>query len=204
MSLAHDPYNLIVCGVGGQGNILIARLIGRILARQGCFLTIGETFGAAQRGGSVFSSMRISRQGYLGPLIPQGQAHLILSMEPLETLRMLSLFGNDQVQSISNTQSVLPVGVLAGRSQYPPLARLQEAISELSARAWFVDATVKAVELGAPIVSNIVLLGALLGSGALPVSPEEVRQEMESTFPAGKLALNQKALNLGMEALQAH
>lgn len=67
MSLATDPYNLIVCGVGGQGNILIARLIGRILAENGYHLAIGETFGAAQRGGSVFSSLRISKST---PMVP--------------------------------------------------------------------------------------------------------------------------------------
>ena len=70
MSLSQEPYNLIVCGVGGQGNILIARLIGRILAGQGYCISIGETFGAAQRGGSVFSSLRLSRERYYGPSDP--------------------------------------------------------------------------------------------------------------------------------------
>ena len=73
MSLPRDPFNLIVCVVGGQGNILIARLIGRIMVKQGYHLAIGETFGAAQRGGSVFSSLRISKKKALRPLDPQIQ-----------------------------------------------------------------------------------------------------------------------------------
>lgn len=200
MSLATDPYNLIVCGVGGQGNILIARLIGRILAKKGYYLSIGETFGAAQRGGSVFSSLRISKDKFYGPLIPQGRANLILSLEPLETLRMLSNFGNELVVTLSNTQTTMPVGVLAGRAQYPPDAKLRQAIEDLSQKAWFVPATEIAVELGAPIVSNIVLLGALLGAGLLPISEEEVKQDMRSTFPSSKLAINYKALESGMQA----
>ena len=199
MSLATDPYNLIVCGVGGQGNILIARLIGRILAKNGYYLSIGETFGAAQRGGSVFSSLRISKNKFYGPLIPQGMANLIVSLEPLETLRMLSKFGNEGVVTLSNTQTTMPVGVLAGRSQYPGQEELSKAITELSKQAWFVPATDIAVELGAPIVSNIVLLGALLGAKLLPISEEEVKEDMRSTFPASKLDLNYQALKRGME-----
>ena len=52
-----DPLNLIICGIGGQGNILISRLLGRTLTDKGYLVTIGETFGAAQRGGAVFSSI---------------------------------------------------------------------------------------------------------------------------------------------------
>ena len=203
MSLASEPYNLIVCGVGGQGNILIARLIGRILAHKGYNLTIGETFGAAQRGGSVFSSLRISKNKQYGPLIPSGGANLIVSLEPLETLRLLSLFGNEQVMTLSNTQTTLPVAVLAGRAQYPDGDKLRQAITDLSKQAWFVPATDIAVELGAPIVSNIVLLGALLGANLLPISEEEVKEDMASTFPPSKLELNYQALQRGMQACVA-
>ena len=201
MSLATDPYNLIVCGVGGQGNILIARLIGRILANNGYYLAIGETFGAAQRGGSVFSSLRISKKRAYGPLIPQGGANLIVSLEPLETLRLLSNFGNENVVTLSNTQTTMPVGVLAGRADYPNADKLRQAIEDLTAKALFTPATDIAVELGAPIVSNIVLLGALLGAKLLPISEEEVKEDMRSTFPPSKLELNYQALQRGVETV---
>ena len=199
MSLPRDPFNLIVCGVGGQGNILIARLIGRIMVKQGYHLAIGETFGAAQRGGSVFSSLRISKKKAYGPLIPKHSADLILSLEPLETLRMLTNFGNEQVLTVSNTQSILPVGVLAGRNTYPELDTLKKAIENLSSRAWFVPATDIAVELDSPIVTNIVLLGAMLGAGLLPIEVAEVKKDMENTFAPDKLELNYQALQRGIE-----
>jgi len=200
MSLPSEPYNLIVCGVGGQGNILIARLIGRILARKGYQLAIGETFGAAQRGGSVFSSLRISSKKTYGPLVPSGRGNLIVSLEPLETLRMLSMFGNEDIVTVSNTQSVLPVGVLAGRTKYPGAAELREGIIALSKQASFVPSTDIAVELGVPIVSNIVLLGALLSLGLLPITEEEVKADMASTFAANKVELNYTALQRGSQA----
>src|SRR5271157_3649585 len=149
-----DPLNLIVCGIGGQGNILISRMIGRILSEKGYYITIGETFGAAQRGGAVHSSMRISRKRYYGPLIPKGKGHIILSLEPLETLRILSAYGNQNVLTISNTQPVYPVGVAAGKAQYPDLHNLIEAVQNLSKACWFVNVSQKAIDLSAPIADN--------------------------------------------------
>ncbi len=160
-----DPLNLIVCGIGGQGNILISRMIGRILSEKGYYITIGETFGAAQRGGAVHSSMRISRKRYYGPLIPKGKGHIILSLEPLETLRILSTYGNENVLTISNTQPIYPVGVAAGKAQYPDLHELMEAVQNLSKASWFVNVSQKAIDLGSPIAANIILLGSLIGTG---------------------------------------
>ncbi len=199
-----DPFNLIVCGVGGQGNILISRMLGRILYRKGLKVSIGETFGAAQRGGAVFSSLRISRKRVYGPLIPQGRAHLILSLEPMETLRMLAGYGNEEVTVITNTEPIYPVGALAGRSRYPELGRLLQAIRELSGQCWTVNANELAARLGAPVVANIVLLGCLVGTARLPIEVREVEADIRETLPADKVELNSQALALGFEAIAAH
>lgn len=74
ITLQHDPYNLIITGVGGQGNVLASRMVGDMLSRKGFDITIGETFGASQRGGSVMSHIRISKKGSLSPQIPKGKA----------------------------------------------------------------------------------------------------------------------------------
>ncbi|MCK4262805.1 MAG: 2-oxoacid:acceptor oxidoreductase family protein, partial [Dehalococcoidia bacterium] len=71
--MSADPLNLIICGVGGQGNILMSSLVASALTRKGYYVAIGETFGAAQRGGAVFSSVRISARHPYGPLIPEGR-----------------------------------------------------------------------------------------------------------------------------------
>lgn len=203
MSVEKDPLNLIICGVGGQGNILLSRMIGRILTAKGYKVTIGETFGAAQRGGSVFSGMRISKNRLFGPLVPEGRGHIILSLEPLEALRMLTLFGNPEVVTVTNTQPIYPVGVLAKRLTYPDLEELKGAISRLSKASWFLDATAIAMELGSPIVANIAMVGAITGSQTLRVTYEEVEEEIKSSFPAAALDLNLKALSVGFQAISA-
>jgi indolepyruvate ferredoxin oxidoreductase beta subunit len=201
MKPQHDPLNLMVCGVGGQGNILISRMIGRILTRNGYFVTIGETFGAAQRGGPVFSSLRISKKKGYGPLIPEGKAHVIVGLEPLETLRTLTGYGNPDVITLTNAHPLYPVGVLSKRLVYPDLGPLQEAIENLSKRAIFIKATDMATELGVPIASNIVMLGALVSSDAIPISEGDVQEEIRKSLPHSKVDINQKALSLGINAL---
>ena len=195
-----EPFNLVVCGVGGQGNILISRLIGRILTAQGYTVSIGETFGAAQRGGSVFSSLRISKKRLLGPLIPKGQANIILSLEPMEALRQMKFLGNPEVRVLSNTKIVQPADVLAGKVTYPDFADLKSAITALSRQAWFVPATDIALDLGSAIVSNIVMLGALIGSKTMPISLEQAEAEVRATLPDSQIELNAEALNRGYQA----
>ena len=201
MKSPHDPLNLIVCGIGGQGNILISRMIGRILTRKGYLLTIGETFGAAQRGGPVFSSLRISKRKYYGPLIPEGKAHVILSLEPMETLRTLHIYGNSQVITLTNFHPVYPVGVLSQRLVYPDLDAIKGAIQSLSMTSSFVNATEIAIELGAPIASNMVMLGALAGTEEVPLNEKDVEEEIRTTFPGSKVGLNLKALGMGTHTL---
>ena len=201
MNARMDPLNLIISGIGGQGNILLSRMIGRILTRKAYLVNIGETFGAAQRGGAVYSSMRVSKTVSHGPLIPDGRAHLVLSLEPLEALRMLTLFGNPEVKTVTNTEPIYPVGVLSKRLQYPDLERLKKAVEGLSGASWFVDATQLALGLEAPIVANIVMLGALAAVGEIPMTEEDVEEEIRNSFPTPKVDLNLSAMRAGLEAV---
>ncbi len=201
MIINADPLNLIVCGVGGQGNILISRMIGRILSGKNYYVTIGETFGAAQRGGAVYSSMRISQKRYYGPLIPKGKAHIVAGLEPLETLRILTQYGNKNVMTVTNTQPVYPVGTLSGKVEYPDLDTLKRTINSLSRSAWMVNVTKMATNLSVPIVANIILLGSLLGIGKMPLNSAEVENEIRSSFPGPAAELNLKALQMGTEAV---
>ena len=86
MATGKENYNLIITGVGGQGNVLSSQLIGQALVGKGYFVTIGETYGASQRGGSVMSHIRISSQKQLSPLIPRGKADIVVGLEPVEAL----------------------------------------------------------------------------------------------------------------------
>lgn len=193
-----DPLNVIVTGVGGQGNVLITQLIGRVLVKAGSHVTIGETYGASQRGGAVMSHLRISRDAQYGPLIPEGEAHVVLGLEPLETLRVLAQFGNSGVTVIANSRPIQPLAVTTGAAEYPSREQVVSILKELSSRAWLIDATDIALDLGSGILTNIIMLGALVGSGVLPTGPERFEQELRESLPADKLDLNLEAFRRGI------
>ena len=201
MAISADPLNLIICGVGGQGNILLSGMVGGAYIKKGCFATIGETFGAAQRGGAVFSSVRISKKREYGPLMPEGKAHLILGLEPIETLRMVQKYANPETVCISNVYPVIPASVSANRETYPDIEDIKSAVSTLCKEAWFVDATSIALQLNAPIAMNIVMAGALLGTGQLTLTDEDFKTELRESLPPDRLDLNFEALARGMKAV---
>ena len=204
MTICADPLNLVISGVGGQGNLLLSRLIGRILLRKDYLVAVGETLGVAQRGGAVMSNMRISKKMLFGPLIPEGKSHIILSLEPLETLRMLVRYGNPKVVTITNFNPLFPVSVLSRKERYPDFGVLREAITQLSKSAWFVDATNMGLKLGTPIVANVIMLGALVGLNLLPVTETEIEEEIKSSFTSDRVELNIKALKMGIDAIKGN
>lgn len=201
-ALVSDPYNLIITGVGGQGNVLASKLVGSMLADQGYHITIGETFGASQRGGSVMSHLRISGSASQSPQIPRGKAHMVVALEPTEALRVLKEYGNPGVKVITNTRAVYSVGVICGEAVYPALDDLKDWVNRLSAAAWFIDATDEAVKLGSPILSNVLLVGALAGVGDLPLDRDGFCKVMGRTMSSAKVAVNVTAFDKGLSMVR--
>ncbi len=200
MAIIKDPLNLIICGVGGQGNILASQLTATAAISEGFYTSIGETYGASQRGGSVMSHVRFSKEFQYGPLIPDGNADIILGFEPLETFRVLAAYGNDDTEVIFNPRPNYPVSVLTGGDTYPPVDELCAKIKHLAKRARMVRATDLAKELGALVAQNVVMVGALAGSGLLPVSLSSFNSAVEEIFENSekKRGFNMKALELGV------
>ena len=200
-TLPHDPYNIIITGVGGQGNVLASRLLGQIMSRQGLWVTIGETFGASQRGGSVMSHLRISAQSGWSPQIPAGRAHVVIALEPSEAFRVLAAYGNPETEVIWNTRPIQPVKVIAGEATYPPRETLASGLAELSARNWPLEATAEAQRLGNPILGNIMLIGALAAVSELNISREFFAEAIAEMMPQSKVPINLEAFDLGRAAL---
>ncbi|MBI5843269.1 MAG: indolepyruvate oxidoreductase subunit beta [Deltaproteobacteria bacterium] len=200
--LAKDPTNVIITGVGGQGNVLASRLLGNMLSRKGLNVTIGETFGASQRGGSVMSHLRISAKGSWSPQIPKGAADVVVALEPIEALRVLGEYGHPGVKVLANTRSIYPVGCISGDMAYPSLEEVKKGVGELSAASWFIDATDEAVKLGAAILGNVIMMGALAGTGVLPIDRETFTQTVTAAMDASKVDINLKAYDLGLSLVQ--
>jgi indolepyruvate ferredoxin oxidoreductase beta subunit len=199
--LHHDPLNVIITGVGGQGNVLASQIIGQGLLQKGFKVTVGETYGLSQRGGAVMSHIRISEKDRMGPIIPEGLAHVVLGLEPVEALRVLGPYGNRDVTTIVNARPVYPLGVIAGEIEYPDLHEVKKTLEVLSKQVFWVEATDIAVELGHAIMTNVVMMGALMGTGLLPVTKEELLPVLSETLPPRRLNQNIEAFNRGLEAV---
>ena len=197
VSLAKDPYNIIITGVGGQGNVLAARLLGDMLAAKGLLITIGETFGASQRGGSVMSHLRISGKSVASPQIPRGGADVIVSLEPAEALRVLAVYGNPGTILLTNNHAIYPVGVIKGELDYPPVNEMKEAVSRILPAAYFLDATERALVLGNSILTNIVMLGALGRLAVVPFNREDFHEAIALRLQPGQVAINLEAFDAG-------
>jgi indolepyruvate ferredoxin oxidoreductase beta subunit len=194
--------NLIIAGVGGQGNVLCSVILAEALMNKGLNVTVGETYGASQRGGAVMSHVRASAQRPLPPIIPRGMTHVIMALEPVEAIRVLSSYGHRAVAVLVNTRPVYPVDVTSGQDRYPSMEEIRQAVEELSDRCVFVDATQKALQLGDPILTNIIMIGALVQLGWAPLGPDDIRSVLSERFKGGGLSLNIRALEEGMAMIE--
>lgn len=197
-----DPLNIIVCGTGGQGNVLLSSFVAMAFAKKSYNTTIGETFGLSQRGGAVMSHVRVSKKRQYGPLIPEGQGHVILSLEPMETLRVLGNYGNPEVKVISNVRPVYPMEAITGDKDYPEMEEVKRAIRELSSKSWLLDATQISLEMGDPILTNMIMMGALVQTNVVNLSKSDIETIIRETFPDKVAQTNITAATRGMLAVQ--
>lgn len=197
-----DPYNVIITGVGGQGNVLAARMLGGIMAAKGYNVTIGETFGASQRGGSVMSHLRISKKTVFSPQIPRGQADLVVALEPVESVRVMAGYGNMNVKVIANTRPIFPVGVICGELNYPSIDDIRKSLSGLCGEMHLIPATDEAVKLGHPILGNVMMIGAVAGLGVLPFDEGDFEKVVKGNVPDSKIAVNMTAFRAGMDMVK--
>ena len=202
MFLSKDPLNIIIGGVGGQGNVLASQIVGEMLVSQGYVITIGETYGASQRGGAVMSHLRISPKDQFSPLIPEGQCDLLVALEPVEGLRILDIYGNPRVMTLLNTRPIHPIDVISGDATYPEVSKVISKIKELSRRVWTLNATEIALEMGDPIFSNIVMLGALCAIDVLPINRQGFETIIRDLLPSRLLEGNLKAFDKGRQVVQ--
>jgi indolepyruvate ferredoxin oxidoreductase beta subunit len=199
-TLLKDPFNIIITGVGGQGNVTASRMLAGMLVDKGYSVTIGETFGASQRGGSVMSHMRVSKKGAWSPQIPKGKADLVVSLEPSEAIKVLAVYGNPDTQSLSNNRPIYSVRVIAGDDKYPDMADIRATIEGLTMRSFMISATEEALKLGNSVYRNVIMIGAVGGMDLLAVTKDDFRIVLARGMSEDKVAVNVKAYEIG-EAL---
>ncbi len=199
-----DPINIVITGVGGQGNVLASQILGRAALKQGFKTTIGETFGLSQRGGGVMSHIRLSEKNNYGPLIPPNMAHIIVGLEPLEALRILPEYGNEDTLFVVNARPIYPLNVIAGDVKYPDPEWIRQILIESGKRLFWLEATQLALELGGPIMLNMIMLGALCALPGFPVGGNDIKNVLKDVFSQSKVGLNSKAVDVGGDLIQRH
>ena len=198
MTLEKDPLNLIITGVGGQGNVLASQVVAWAAIREGLYVTVGETYGASQRGGAVMSHLRLSAESQHSAWIPEGQADIVVGLEPVEALRVIGEFGNPKTKVIVNPRPIYPIGVLSGEAEYPPAEQVLGKLGELVDRVKVVEAT----EAGETVlVANMVMVGALAGSGLVPIAIASFEEAIAEIIAPKDLQSNLQAFKKGMEAI---
>lgn len=183
-------YDILLAGVGGQGVLSIAAIIAAAAMKDGLQVRQSEVHGMSQRGGEVQAHLRISDTTIASDLIPTGQADMILSMEPMESLRYLQWLSKDGVL-ITAAEPFVNI------PNYPEIEKIYGAIKALP-KARIVDALDLAKEAGNPKCENMVLIGAALEY--IPVKKETIVSSVEARFAKKDPALvqaNIKALELG-------
>lgn len=184
--------NIILCGVGGQGTVLASRLISSAAMARHIPVLSAETIGMAQRGGSVFSHIRIG-EGTYSPMIARGEADLILGFEPGEAVRLLP-FLKPEGQVVVSSRAVMPVTAALSDTGY----RAEDMLAYLSSRVehlTVVDAEKALQEVGSPKVLNLILLGAAVRSGALGLEAEDLKDAVRRLIPEKFHELNFRALD---------
>lgn len=195
-------WRIVIVGTGGQGVLTAARVLCDCFTGRGHRVVSGQLHGMAQRGGSVQSSVIID--GGKSPVIASGRADFVLGFEPVETVRALPLMSARSVVYM-NTVPVVPyiLGQQAvleeGTAQYPDVGRLAESIRRVTSQLSAFDATRLAQEAGSARAVNMIMLGCLLGSRALPCTADEFWDSVAGTMPRGLVRTNRGAFARGVE-----
>lgn len=193
-------FDIVIAGVGGQGNILASRVLARAALAAGLEVRTSENIGMAQREGPVASHIRMGKR-LAGALIPDGEADLIIGLELAETVRALPKLRSGG-RAVVSTTVIKPPSVLLGTSTYDVpglLGYLKERVPDVL----LIDAEELAVQAGNRKAANSVLLGALSTlDGFVPVSADQLLSALLETLPPRLHEVNRRAFVLGQQAVK--
>lgn len=190
--------NIVLAGVGGQGIITGANILGKAAVKAKVPVFVSEVHGMAQRGGSVNCTVRLGAVS--GPLVPSGSADALISLEPIEALRNIS-YTNRNTIIVTDINPVVPFTVSVGSEKYPKLDAVFHEL-ERYGKVYKINAVKIAEDAGASITKNIVMLGALAAIDILPFKPQVLLETILENVPAKFKDINKKAFEGGMKAIR--
>ncbi|MDD5503065.1 MAG: indolepyruvate oxidoreductase subunit beta [Candidatus Thermoplasmatota archaeon] len=191
-----ETLDFIFAGVGGQGSVIAARMIGDAAIEAGYRVAIGETHGAGQRGGSVLSHVRLWKEGSYGPLIMDASADVVLGLEPFEALKSAARFLKDSGTVVTSDHPILPPN-----KNYPSMDDIFANAGKIAAKIYALDATQIAKDAGDVASLNIVVIGAAFGAGVLPINEEILKKTIAERFPKAA-GINLNVFELGKKMVK--
>lgn len=193
-----DKTSIVLTGIGGQGVITAANILGKATVNAKVNVYVSEVHGMAQRGGAIICTVRMGNVS--GPLVASGTADVIVSTEPIEALRYIQ-YANKKTKVITDINPVIPFTVTVGEEKYP---NVEDVFNEIRSYAelYTIDALKIAKQSGAIITKNIVMLGALVAADILPFKSEILLQTILDNVPAKYKEINRKAFEGGIKAIK--
>ena len=191
-----NHYSIYICGVGGQGIIKTSTIIGEAAMNQGLDVVMSEIHGMSQRGGSVSTELKIG--GYSSSIIPNNSSDMLLSFEPIETLRGLNK-ANSQTKIVYNIHPIIPS---SSDRAYPSVSSITNALKENFKYVLPVDGTKLAIEAGSVLSLNMVLLGAVTADDKFPIKKEFVIEAMKNNLKDKFWDMNLKAIESGYKSIK--
>jgi len=190
---------ILIVGVGGQGALTIAEFLGSAALHSKHQVMVGQLHGMSQRGGSVECSV------LFGPgsssFIGNGQADVVLGLEPLEVLRALPRMSKKTIV-VMNLGRIMPFSLAIKGIPYPPLETILSGVRKIAPTLFEIDATELVRRTGAIRTLNVAMLGALAGLKLLPFEPKVLWQAIEKGSPSKFVDKNRLAFELGLEAVK--
>jgi indolepyruvate ferredoxin oxidoreductase, beta subunit len=190
--------DILVTGVGGQGNILASDIIGEVAIDAGFDVKKTDTLGMAQRGGSVLSNVRIADHVY-SPIIQEGEVDILLAFEKLEAARWANYLRKGSTVIINN-QSVPPLSVILSNSRYPEDEQITSLLRQKTGDIYFIEAARRARELGNARTLNIFMLGCV--SAFMPFKEESWKARLAEHLPTNLRPINLIAFDAGRKEIK--
>ncbi|MFQ5599788.1 MAG: indolepyruvate oxidoreductase subunit beta [Candidatus Krumholzibacteriia bacterium] len=193
-----ERFKLLIVGVGGQGVLTSARLLGEAALIAGMQVVVSQMHGMSRRGGSVQASVLIGPGR--SPFMTNHTADIVLGLEPLEALRARSWM-SARTQVTVNVGRIVPATLAQQGVGYPDLSTLLSEIRSVAPETVVVDGSALLESLGFPRGLNILMLGALAGLDVLPLTGEAVWHGIERRCPPRQIEPNRRAFALGKETV---
>ena len=195
-------YSIFLCGVGGQGLVLLTSVIGNACAKSGIKAVTGEMYGLSQRSGSVFVHMRIGEDAY-SPLIPYGSADIIVSLEAIEALRYIEFLKKNGTillnKRIIHPPSETSKLVADKTAKYVTIEEIIGKLQNWTPNIAVIDALKFAKEAGNANAENTVFLGCLSALKEFQIEESKIIESIKESVPKKTIDQNLNAFRLGKQ-----